>query len=913
MRFPRSVIACTSVALLLTACGGGSTSSGAPSGDAPEAIASERYGTHAPSIASLVPAAATAHAAAFTLTVNGSRFETTSVVDWNGVPLPTTFVSSSQLTAGVPAADLASAGSAAITVVDPSPRGASGAATFDVSAANPVPSISALSPASATAGSGAFTLTVDGTGFVAASRILFNGIALATTFVSDAQLTASVPATDVAGAGSASVTVSSPTPGGGSSVASALTIGATNPVPVLTAIAPSTVTAGSAAFPITVTGTGFMPDSTVDWSGAILTTTYISATKLSASVPAAYVASSATHPITVNTRTPGGGTSASVTFTVSSANPVPAIASLAPASAAVGAAGLTLTVAGSGFVSGSIVDWNGAALTTTFVSDGQLTAALPAADLAASGTDSVTVRSPAPGGGTSAGSSFSVTAGNPVPTVSSISPTSATAGGAASTLTVNGAAFMSATSVKWNGTALATTYVSASKLTAQLPASDIASAGTASVTTTNPAPGGGTSAAETFTIDSANAVPVVASLAPAAATAGGAAFTLTVNGSGFVTASTVDWNGAALPTTFVSNTKLTAGVSAADIATAASDSVTVVSPAPGGGTSAKATFSASGASSCSATATTFSSTAAVNYGYKSFGNYNVAFDDWGPDGGTLAQWIGSQTCWGVSTTTSKEADNISSYSNSDRGWTNNDTILQTRSTSGYPSAPNWTTLSGLGLLVSDITKVHVKWSMTTPTTPNAGNAVSRWDALMDIYFHTVANPPGSAWYPQIDLQIMQMLMDQPLAGQAADVSGYYAYVMVNHHPFIKTFLGVTYIGVIDVFGPFNQTGGHTITMMPEPTMATNPTTTGLLWGPSTATHDVGGIIAWLSSSNPTDDSGKPIMNGAGTVVTSPVIAPSLYLTAINAGFEIDFGTAPSNNQWSTTDFWVAVQNEADGS
>ncbi len=72
----------------------------------------------------------------FTLTVNGSNFLSSSVVQWNGVALPTTFVSSSQLTVTIPAADLAEEGTAAITVVNPSPGGgASNAATFTITEA----------------------------------------------------------------------------------------------------------------------------------------------------------------------------------------------------------------------------------------------------------------------------------------------------------------------------------------------------------------------------------------------------------------------------------------------------------------------------------------------------------------------------------------------------------------------------------------------------------------------------------------------------------------------------------------------------------------------------------------------------------------------------------------------------------
>ena len=90
---------------------------------------------------------------------------------------------------------------------------------------------------------------------------------------------------------------------------------------------------------------------------------------------------------------------------------------------------------------------------------------------------------------------------NPVPTLSAVSPASATAGGGAFKLTLNGTNFISSSTVLWNGTALPTTHVSATQLTAAVAAADIAQSGTIQVTVTNPAPGGGTSVAQTFTIN----------------------------------------------------------------------------------------------------------------------------------------------------------------------------------------------------------------------------------------------------------------------------------------------------------------------------------------------------------------------------------------------------------------------------
>ena len=80
---------------------------------------------------------------------------------------------------------------------------------------------------------------------------------------------------------------------------------------------------------------------------------------------------------------------------------VPVLYPLSPSATLPGASSYTLTVRGVGFVSGSTVTWNGASLTTTFVSSSQLTATVPAPDLAVPNTATITVVSPGPGGGTS--------------------------------------------------------------------------------------------------------------------------------------------------------------------------------------------------------------------------------------------------------------------------------------------------------------------------------------------------------------------------------------------------------------------------------------------------------------------------------------------------------------------------------
>lgn len=89
-------------------------------------------------------------------------------------------------------------------------------------------------------------------------------------------------------------------------------------------------------------------------------------------------------------------------------NPVPFLNPLVPASSPSGGSALTLTVTGTGFVSGSTVDWNGSPLTTTFVSGSKLTASVPALLLTSASTATITVVSPAPGGGVSNAQYFPV-------------------------------------------------------------------------------------------------------------------------------------------------------------------------------------------------------------------------------------------------------------------------------------------------------------------------------------------------------------------------------------------------------------------------------------------------------------------------------------------------------------------------
>jgi hypothetical protein len=132
---------------------------------------------------------------------------------------------------------------------------------------------------------------------------------------------------------------------------------------------------------------------------------------------------------------------------------VPVAGSLSPSGATAGSASLTLTVNGSGFVASSVVTWNGASRTTTFVSASQLRAAISAADLATARSVPVSVVTPAPGGGTSGSLTFTITAAaapppppTPPPAPGALSVTKTATDASGVTFTISWTAVSGATS-----------------------------------------------------------------------------------------------------------------------------------------------------------------------------------------------------------------------------------------------------------------------------------------------------------------------------------------------------------------------------------------------------------------------------------------------------------------------------------
>ncbi|MGH2570700.1 MAG: YncE family protein [bacterium] len=268
-----------------------------------------------PMITFLSPDAAVIGSPDLALDVFGSGLHEASVVRWDGADLVTTYESSSQLSAVVPAARLASATTADVTVFTPAPGGgASNALTFSVVPPNPVPTATSLSPASVTAAGPDFDLTVDGTDFVPGAQVLWNGSGRPTTYLGATSVRASIPSADIAQGGTAMVSVSNPPPGGGAS--NELPLSVDNPTPNIVSLSPASASAGSSGLTVTIDGVGFVPSSIARWNGGDRTTTFVSNARLRIALTAGDVLSPGVGVVTVFSPPPAGGTSADAEFTV---------------------------------------------------------------------------------------------------------------------------------------------------------------------------------------------------------------------------------------------------------------------------------------------------------------------------------------------------------------------------------------------------------------------------------------------------------------------------------------------------------------------------------------------------------------------------------------------------------------------
>jgi outer membrane protein assembly factor BamB len=255
----------------------------------------------------------------------------------------------------------------------------------------------------------------------------------------------------------------------------------------LTSISPSAVVAGAASLTLTLTGSSFSKDSIVVLNQTPQPTTYVSPTQLTATIDAAMLTTPEEGFVTVESSSQANAqVSQNVQLLVLAPGPNPTVTGLAPSSTIVGSPGFTLTVNGANFTIGSVVLWGGTPLATILVSPNQLTASISASQIASIGATSVSVQAYSNSSAPISNSVNFTVAPVPPLTLNSVFPSIISAGGSNLTLTAVGLSFAPNAVIQWNGTALATSQVSSTVLRATVPATDISTPGSASITVQNP-------------------------------------------------------------------------------------------------------------------------------------------------------------------------------------------------------------------------------------------------------------------------------------------------------------------------------------------------------------------------------------------------------------------------------------------
>jgi hypothetical protein len=515
----------------------------------------------APSISSATPGAGTAALAWSSVTPPGSGAVTYFVSRDGGAPsggCPSSLAPSSA-TSCTDTGVSPGSHSYTVTAVWRSWTATSKAQTVEVASA--APTVTSTSPSSRGQGAASQNVTISGTNFASGATASFSGTGItvnSTTFVSASQLTANITIASNAATGARGVTVTNPDAGTGTGTGS-FTV---NAAPTVASTSPSSRGQGATSQSIIIKGSGFVSGATASFGTGITvnSTTFVSATELSANIMVESGAATGARTVTVTNPDAGVGSLASA-FTV---NAGPAVGSTSPSSRSQGATSQSITIKGSGFVSGATSSFSGTGITvnsTTFKSSTELTANITIATGATTGSRDVTVTNPDAGIATGS-EAFTV---NAKPTVTSTSPSSGGQGATGQEVTIKGSGFISGASLASSFgagiTVSSTTFKSSTELTAVISIESGAATGKRSVTVTNGDAGTATGN-EVFTV---NAKPTVTSTSPSSRGQGATSQSVIIKGSGFVSgASLASSFGAGITvssTTFKSSTELTAVIS----------------------------------------------------------------------------------------------------------------------------------------------------------------------------------------------------------------------------------------------------------------------------------------------------------------------------------------------------------------
>jgi hypothetical protein len=284
----------------------------------------------------------------------------------------------------------------------------------------PAPTLTSISPTSIDANSPQFILQVKGKNFVQQTSVSWTTSTGTVTipqinFVNTGELDAIIPSSLIENPGTADISVTTPTPGGGTSPSPTqpLVVFTINPIqsptPSISSITPTAVYAATGSgSTITIFGKNFVSESTVVVNSTNRTTTYVNSNQLTAALTSGDLAQPGTLKISVLNPVPGGGASNSVSLAVNLA--VPIISKVDPVSTVAGTTTSTLvTVTGTGFVSGySTIVMNGVSEATSVANATTATTTLTPAQQLQGGVQNLEVVNSAPGGGTSNSLPFSI-------------------------------------------------------------------------------------------------------------------------------------------------------------------------------------------------------------------------------------------------------------------------------------------------------------------------------------------------------------------------------------------------------------------------------------------------------------------------------------------------------------------------
>ncbi len=295
--------------------------------------------------------------------------------------------------------------------------------TDNVDIDNPTPTITTLTPERVGAGSGDFTLTLNGTGFVDTTVVRWDGLDRVTTYVDEGTVTAVILAGDVGTVGTFPVTAHNPAPGGGTSVGEDFIV----------VIPPEVDEATHLPADATVLDDVTLRGTCSDDSGLVRIDLYLDDAGLTSPVHTCNYSSTSPETCDYDVGTLAVGAHQLDVFVIDNQdatdheiynftinNPLPILDETDPNAATINGDAFTLTVNGADFIpdpdgagplEGSVVRWDGIDQTTTYIDENTLTIEVTEGMLLSAGPKDITVFADAPGGGESDTVQFIVASG----------------------------------------------------------------------------------------------------------------------------------------------------------------------------------------------------------------------------------------------------------------------------------------------------------------------------------------------------------------------------------------------------------------------------------------------------------------------------------------------------------------------